>query len=291
MNKNDPRREPTDEELDELNEHWRDPGDPDGVIAAEEDRRWQAQQRGSSSVVPIKYHRKRRWPKVLLVLVLLVAATYGAYWYGDRQGSSPAPKTSTAQTASPKPAQTTKAPLTTHYDSNTYTIGFDYLQTWKMADTATKLTVASPVMQFTTAAGKQVSGHILMTVRHKQTVISEFADGPARAALESQKLTYKNPTSIQRAQTYLSFLRFASAQDTGLDALYITGDIGYMEGQAIQMADVTTGDPLINVTFANCASDDCSTGTVTLYDVALNTWQLKTVSQPVTDLLQLLTLN
>lgn len=292
MDKNDPHRLPTDEELDELNEHWHDPGDPDGIIAAEEERRWQEQHAASGPARPQGYRRKRRWPVVLAAILLLGAATIGAYWFGNRMASAPSPKLRAAtQTNVPKQTQLPPVAQTKHYDSTIYTIGFDYPATWKLTDTTTKLTVASPTMKFQTSDGKQVSGHVLMTVLRKQTVIPEFANGPATAVLASQKLTYKQPTSIQRAQTYLSFLGFAGNPVGGLDALYITGDSGYLQAQAIPMADVVKADPLISITFVNCATDDCATGSVTPYSVATSVWTAPIVSQPVTALLQSLTLN
>lgn len=291
MDKNDPRQQPTEDELDDLNEHWHDPGDPDGVIEAEEERKLPPRHPSAGVGMPRSYERKRRWPAVLLTLLLIAAATVGAYWFGNREAATPAPKPTANSAATAAKPSTPAAVPTTHYDSTIYTIGFDYPATWKLADTTTKLTVASPTMQFMTPDGKQVNGHVLFTVRNKQAVIPEFANGSATAVLASQKLTYKQPTAIQRAQTYLSFLQFPGSPAGGLDALYITGDSGYLQAQAIPMTDVVKGNPLVNVIFANCATEDCSTGTVTPYDVATSVWTAGSLGQQLTALLESLTLN
>src|SRR4051812_45053412 len=65
--------EEPDEVPDELNEHVEDPGDPDGVVAAQKQKTWQQAYQASASA-PKK--KKRRWPIILLV-VLLLAATGG----------------------------------------------------------------------------------------------------------------------------------------------------------------------------------------------------------------------
>lgn len=292
MDKNDPRREPSEEELDELNEHWHEPGDPDDVVADDEQKleaeRQRQRQASAAQPLPQRYHPKRRWPRVLLVIVLIAVAAAGAYWFGNHQASSPQPKAT--QQASDKPTPPTAQP-TKHYDSTTYTLGFDYPATWKVSDTAARLSVTSPAMQLPTAGGKQTSGHIIITIRNKQPSLPEFSTGNATAALESQKLTYKQPTQIQRAQTYLSFLTYASSSAGSLDALYVTGDNGYQAGQAIPMGDIILSDPLIGVSFASCPSDDCTTGTPTPLSLTASAWKNNTISQPIIALLQSLTLN
>lgn len=291
MDKNDPRRQPTDDELDELNEHWHDPGDPDGVIAAEERQKWQ-QQYPPAPVTTKKPRRKRRWLVVLVLLILLPAATAGAYWFGNWEAGKSTPKPiTTPKTAAPKQAQQPVVAPTTHYDSVAYNVGFDYPKTWKMTDTSAKLAVASPTMEFVTTTGEKVNAHLLLTVRHKQTVLSEFADGSAKAALDSQKITYKQPTPAQRAQSYISFLNYAASPLGGFDAVYITGDNGYLQAQAIPMAEVVGEDPLINITFVSCPTEDCASGTIASHNVATSVWKTDAVSKPVIALLQSLTLN
>jgi hypothetical protein len=76
-----------------------------------------------------------------------------------------------------------------------------------------------------------------------------------------------------------------------LDAVYVTGDSGYQQDQAIPMADVVKGDPLINVTFVSCPTDDCATGTLTPLSVTTATWQNSAIGKPATALLESLTLN
>jgi hypothetical protein len=285
-----PVEEEPDEE-DELNEHVDDPGDPDGVHAAEEEQRW----REEHPLPPVTPGgaAKRRHPliKVLIILIVIIAAAFGAYWFGGHEGSTPAKKTGTqhAQTGTPNHPLVPAETLTKHYDSTIYTLSFDYPATWAVSDTTTKLTVTSPAMQLSAIGGKKVDAHIVVTVQNQQASIPGFPASGALATLASDKLTYKQPTSIQRAQTYLSYLGYSTTN--GLDVLYITGDSGYQQGQQVPMSDVVKGNPLISVTFETCASSGCSTGTPVPQTLLASSWLATQASKDVTSLLESIQLN
>ena len=84
---------------------------------------------------------------------------------------------------------------------------------------------------------------------------------------------------------------FLGYKEAGLNALFVTGDNGYQVGQAIPLADVVKGNPLISVTFLTCASDDCSTGTPTPLTLQTSSWQSASFSAQVVKLLELIQLN
>ena len=66
----------------------------------------------------------------------------------------------------------------------------------------------------------------------------------------SEKIKYSNPTSVQRAETYLTFVQYSTtARGEGIDALYITGDNGYQKDQYIPKTDMINLDPVIVVSF------------------------------------------
>ena len=279
------------DELDDLNEHVELPGDPDGLVAAEEQRKWAAEHPKPlpGPVQPAK--RKRRWPIVLLVIILVAAAAVGAYWFGNKQAdkTSSADTSQTPKTTTPKEnTQPVAAVPTKHYDSTTYTLGVDYPQTWALSDTTAKLAITSPAMQLTTASGT-INGHVVVTFQNQQTTIAGYPSGGALAALESYKLAYKHPTSVQRAQSYVSYLGYS--QTSGLDAVYITGDNGYQQGQQVPMGDIVKGNPLISITFQTCTSTDCSTGTPTPVTLLASKWNDSALSKTVLTLLASVTLD
>jgi hypothetical protein len=280
-----PEAEEDFEEPDALNEHVESPGDPDGLIAAEEERQYQQQH----PAVPSKPKKKRRWPIILLVLVLVAGAAFAAYKFGTKKAAAPATdkKADSSQSSTAKEEATASTP-TKHYDSVTYTLGFDYPQDWAVSDTETKLTVTSPSMKLKKVDGSSAGTNVVITIQNPQTKIPGYPTSGATAALTSDKLTYKQPTAVQRAQTYLTYLGYKSA---GLDALYITGDNGYQQGQNVPMSDIVKGNPLVGVTFQTCSTIDCTHGTVTPITLDGAAWKDSGVSKQVTALLQSMQLN
>jgi hypothetical protein len=273
------------EEPDELNEHVESPGDPDGLLAAEEEREYQQQH----PVLPSKPKKKRRWPIVLLVLLLVAGAAFAAYKFGTKKAAAPTKEqqAKSSQDSTAKEAETASVP-TKHYDSVTYTLGFDYPQDWAVSDTEAKLTVTSPSIKLKKVDGSSTGVNVVVTIQNPQTSIPGYPASGAIAALTSDKLTYKQPTAVQRAQTYLTYLSYKS---TGLDALYITGDNGYQQGQNIPMSDIVKGNPLVGVTFQTCSTIDCVHGTVTPITLDATAWKDSAASKQVTALLQSMQLN
>jgi len=281
------------DEPDELNEHVQDPGDPDGLVAAEQRKHWQETHPTnpvSASQRP-PYRHKRLWPAIIAVVIVLAAAAFGSYWLGSHQASkkqaahtsqNQSKQTSQQQSGANKPATT----ATKHYDSGNFTLSFDYPETWKVSDTPAKLTVTSPAMQLATGVGAKTNAQVVVTIQNQQTTIPGFPSGGAVAALNSDHLTYKQPSTVQRAQTYMSYLSYTGPTD--LDAIYITGDSGYQAGQQVPMSDVVKGNPLISVSFNACSDENCtSPKPVTL---SAHAWQSTAASKDVANLVQSLVL-
>jgi len=281
-----------DEEIDPLNEHVVDPGDPDGVVAAELEEVGQVPLKESDSAEP-RSPKKRRWPLVIGI-VLLIALLGGAayYWFAVRnnnssQSTSSAPADTHTSTTPEVPSQPANVP-TKHYDSTTFSLSFDYPETWKVAETTDKLTVTSPASQLPAVDGTTKSGQVVVVVQNKQTTIPNYPTAGALAALTSDKLTYTHPSSIQRAQTYLSYLSYHTA--TTLDTMYITGDHGYQEGQQIPMSDLVQSDPLISVGFTSCTSaTSCANGQA--MSLLASAWHSSPLATNVVNLLQSIVLN
>jgi cytoskeletal protein RodZ len=290
------------EHEDKLNDLVDHPGDPDGVVAAEKKQQWQAENPVPhmpelDNPKPKKRRKKLTWLWVLLSIILIGAAAYGAYWFGSNQADKKSAKKPAAQTqqqtasdqlASTSDKQTATVP-TKHYDSTTYTLGFDHPQDWTVTDTVAKLVATSPVVSLKTSGGTTVNGHVVVTFQNQQTSIPGYPANDAVAVMASEKLTYTQPTQVQRAQTYLSYLSYGKAN--GLDALYITGDNGYQKDQNIPQTDVVKGNPLISVTFQSCTSADCSTGTPTMLTLVASDWASLASSKQVTNLLKSIQLN
>lgn len=281
------------DEPDELNEHVREPGDPDGVVEKEE-RELEEQRRRNREAAERPYRDEpargdsgsKNWLIAVPLLLLFLALPVGAFWYTSHKAKQPVNKTTNDTAQQSGNAQTstqTKAPAvqTKHYDSTTYTLGFDYPETWKVSDTAAKLTVTSPAVDLTASDGSKQKAHVIVTIQNKQTNIPGYPGDGATAIDTSRLLVYRQPTTIQRAQTYLSTLGYRPNQ---IDALYVTGDNGYQKDQNVPMSDAVKGNPLISITFATCDKDDCS-GTVTPLALAPSNWLTSSYATQVDDLI------
>ena len=181
---------------------------------------------------------------------------------------------------------------TKHYTSPRFMLEFDHPADWQAEEAATgdKLSVRSPALQLHDETGQSFTGRIIFMVRNKQQALPEFDAGNAVAVLESQKITYLKPSSVQRAATYISFLQYASASRARLDGIYVSGDVGYQKNQAIPKADFVPVDPIISLTFIKCTDNACTAeGAPVSIDPAL--WQDKAFGGPLTALFTSLVVN
>jgi hypothetical protein len=243
---------------------------------------------------------KRKWPRVvgwtLLGLVVAAGLAGGGYWVAKHvspakpaKSSSSTSQQSTTATTQTKGQSSTTQPKqnTTQYDSTNFGLSFSYPNGWTVADKGNgKLTATSPALQLTDADGQAQSGQVVMLIQNKAGAdLSMFSKGNAVAVLQSQKITYTKPTGTQRAQTYLSFLQYATTTTHGaLDGVYVTGNYGYKYAQQIPESDVDKIDPLIRVIFVQCADTKC-TKTSPL-SVSSDMWKNSSFSDPIESMLK-----
>lgn len=200
---------------------------------------------------------------IVLVIGLVAGAVYGFVLKKPAGKDSDTPSVNTTESKSTQSSdgQEETTFTTKHHDSTQFALGFDYPESWNIpTDEGGTLVAKSAVMHLTTLNGRQ-KGQIVLTIQSKQTSLPQFQKGNGVAVRESEKITYLKPTPSQRAQTYLSFVSHAGSDTNGISAIYVTGDIGYMTGQAVPEVDIVRVDPLITVAFQACATaDDCSDG-------------------------------
>lgn len=235
------------------------------------------------------YWKKPRRSKLLYLVVLLIAAAalVAGYWFLIK----PKPAKTTQQTQATVAKTETINSKTDHYDSNNFSLGFDYPHGWTLTDTSGsgRLTIVSPAMQLKDASGQSVNGQIVMTIRDKTQKLTEFDRGAALAVRDSEKIAYARPSQIQRGSTYLSFLQYATTSGSGLDAIYITGDNGYQKNQTVPLVDVAKSDPVISIAFTKCSDTKCSNGTQ--LSLSQTAWDDNSFSKPLKSLLESLTIN
>ncbi|HEX8763345.1 MAG TPA: hypothetical protein VF733_06350 [Candidatus Saccharimonadales bacterium] len=220
--------------------------------------------------------RRRLW--LIIVSVILLAAVGTAAWFLLVKKEPAKPTTTAKQSQNQMPeSEDPAAPLKTkHYDSTTFNLGFDYPDDWVVSEVDGRLLVSSKAIKLKSASGQNLNGRIQVLIQPKQTTIKDFAKGNGVAMLDSEKITYTKPTQTQRAQTYLSFVNYPSSSAQGIDAIYITGDIGYQKDQAVPMVDIVRVDPLITASFMQCPNEACS-GAVAPLTLAATEWTGKVI--------------
>jgi uncharacterized protein (UPF0333 family) len=226
---------------------------------------------------------------VILVVVILCIAGAGGYVL-MKHHKKPAPVATTHSTTTKPPAAVT---TTKQYNSAQLGVTFSYPSNWTVTedDTSNVITVQSPAMSLTSATGSKVTGEVSMTINQQTPSLPMFTAGNAVAVLASQKINYTNPSSSQRAQTYVSFLQYeATTTEGALDGVYITGDSGYQKQQAIPEVDIANVAPLVRVTFAQCSNAKC-TGNTSALSIASTSWNTTTFSQPILAMLESLDFN
>jgi cytoskeletal protein RodZ len=246
------------------------------------------------SLTPEK-KRKPVWLRIVLTVVVIaivggIAALLYIKLVDTKKDDGKDAQTTASKNAQQKKVADTPVKATKTYSSTTFNLSIMYPDGWVPAEGDNKLTITSPATSFANASGKTITGQIIVSLNAKGQNLTPFDSGNATAVLDSEKLTYTQPTSVQRAQTYLSFAQYPTTTATGaIDALYVTGDYGYQKGQAIPKVDMANLDPLISVNFLSCSDAKC-TKTAPV-PIAASNWTNKVFSTPITSTLESLAVN
>ncbi len=206
--------------------------------------------------------QQARYKKIALIavigLVVIVAiAGFSFILLSSESSEVPAQQSATERPApAPEPveAEVTLTEETEMYTSLRFFLGFEHPVDWSVEEDSGEgtLTATSPQLELPTVDGG-TNGVIVLTIRKSSSKLPEFEAGNAVAVIASEKITYSNPSSAQRGDTYVSYLSFAdSASSSLIDGVYISGDFGYKKGQAIPKVDIQKIDPIISVQFYAC---------------------------------------
>ncbi len=232
---------------------------------------------------PKKSHKVRNTILIVLLVLLLMGGGAAAFWvYEKKFKDEPTAVQNTAKT-SPQTDKETPSPSgqqdpftkqMTTYESSNFSLSVDHPEDWEPAEHNGVLTITSPITTLTDANGQTTQGKVLLTVRPKQANPEELSKGNAVAVLESQKVDYTHPSAGQRGSTYISYLQFAETTTKGgMDGVYITGDAGYQYAGYVPKTDITSVDPLINVTFINCANEVCAKSAQSPLTISSTSWK------------------
>lgn len=192
---------------------------------------------------------------VIIVLFTLFAAV-GVYLVAFRQSPQETSQPQPAQAPAQDQQQPVQAPITQateNFSSSRLFLSFDYPADWTAQEEQSGKSVKVTSNQLALpGATSQTQGIVQMTIRASGSELPEFDSGNAVAVLPSEKISYSNPSPAQRGDTYLSYLAFAGSSAGLINGIYITGDFGYKQDQAIPKVDIEKIDPIVSVQFYAC---------------------------------------
>lgn len=214
---------------------------------------------------PPEKKRNPKWRKVALaggVALLLIVVVGGVYWFSfkDKQSDQTSNSAETTQGGSQlAPAASEITAETKHYVSQNFRLEFDYPQDWTASeDNAEVISALSTDLALKDTANKDVVGQVYFRIRANSQKLEGLDGGNGSAVRNSEKIAYTKPTQSQRDSTYISFLRYVtSTDDKTLDAVYITGDLGYQTGQAVPKLDIEKVQPIVSLEFYLCPNSGC----------------------------------
>lgn len=232
-----------------------------------------------------KNRSAKRYRRSIIGIVILVLVVLGAGGYQELHHHSVL--TPTHQTKKNSSSQASRAGLAMHsYMSSNFGVSLNYPRGWTVtSDTATSLTLRSPVMNLKDAAAKIIAARILIMVVPKGQLPSTLSSNDAVAVLPSQDISYNKPGASQNAKTNISFLQYSTATLSGtLDGIYLTGNGGYQKDAPILRTDIALLNPLISVTFGQCANTVCAQ----LQDLSISAqnWSDPSFSGPLLSILK-----
>ena len=226
----------------------------------------------------------------VVILVLVAALGGGGYWFYKNRKSSDKPAESAQTAQNSTPAADKIDTETKKFESVNFKLSFDYPGDWTTGeDNAEEISVLSPDLKLKGVDGKDVTGQIYLRIRAKTQKLQSFDSGSATAVMDSEKIAYTTPTQVQRASTYITFLRYADNTE-GLDAIYITGDLGYEKDQTVPLTDIQKVDPIISLEFYLCPGSGC-VEVSGIYGISEEIWNDEDISVPLTNMLESFVIN
>ncbi len=248
--------------------------------------------------------RKKRSTLIFAIVaasIILLAVAAGAWWWHAKKQSmakQPSQTDTVQQAIMPDTVSdnTTKQYVSNGKDLN---LTFSYPSSWTVSPPSNNnasdgpITVTSPLISTTNAAGTAVTGKVVINIRPGYSDISELGSGNATVAQGSVQFAYSKPTSTQHQYPYLTFIHLAGGTNpTGsFEEVMITGITSFAKDQAITSVSLAQLDPIISAAFYTCTTQTCSGSGMSSLSISNNTWLNDATFKQVQSLFESLQLN
>lgn len=232
---------------------------------------------------------------VVVAAALLVTAGYALAHHKAKPSTTASSTTSGNSTAGNNAAASSSTQTSTQSTSAnaslaTYTttgkdlnLSFAYPSNWSVSPSSggssdQTITVTSPQFSLTDANGSAATGKAVVTIRPVAAGISEFTSKAATAGQNSVQMHYTSPAAGQHQYPYLTFIHFASGQNTNaaFEEVMITGTHQFNGGSAVTSDALAGLDPVISVAFEKCTTAGCTGSGQSALSITNATWQNNT---------------
>ena len=241
---------------------------------------------------------KKGWPKwPLLIAVIIIIGVAGVYLAGHHSPTKPAAKTTTI--AKVAPTQTSTSTSTSNYVSNgkDLNLSFDYPASWTATPvtggntTDQPISVTSPLVSMTSAAGQGVTGKVVLQIRPVTAQLNELGSGTT-AAQASIQYAYSKPTPAQHNYFYLTFVHVSGASNPAgsFQEIFVTGINTFSAGDSLTPSSISV-DPIISASFYSCAASICTGASAVPLSISNTTWQNADIFKQTLTALESLKLN
>lgn len=218
---------------------------------------------------PKKFSKKLIITSFVLVNVVILASTVWLLAQPKKNQTSTKSDVQVSDTKSSNDASKNTDSIpevakTLHFSSSALKLEFDYPSSWRITSNPdnTYMSIQSGQFDLIQANGTQTKARAIITIYAKYPESSDDIGGSSVISATSEKLTYKNPTKVQRSQTNLTFTRAKGVDGPdNVTAMFISGDQSYTLGQLVSSKKYQTVNPFI-IFKVNACDKLCSTADV-----------------------------
>lgn len=165
----------------------------------------------------------------------------------------------TTQGTTKSPDTPAEAPKTLHFTSDSLGFDFDYPSDWRIDSNSDNsfIIVQSAPFQVKQSDGSQKKVAATLIIYGKYDPDLDVQDSD-RIVNDSEQLVYKDPTKIQRKQTFLSYAHSSQYFNTDVvSTAFISGNLQYKVGQSVGSQNFQKINPFIILKLIDCV-DTCN---------------------------------
>lgn len=245
--------------------------------------------------------RASRAPWLIAAAVVVVLIIVGvAEYFVLHSRNTPAKQAATKQTEVVAPDTTTSSGLATYTSKGQdLNLSFSYPASWSATPKSggnssdQPITVTSPVITLSSAAGQSVNGKVVLQIRPGGSDVTELDGSNASVALDSIQIAYTKPTPNQNLYPFITFVHLTPGANTNavFEEVVITGINKFIKGQALLAGSLGSVSPIISVSFYQCNTQACTGSGATPLSLTSSLWDNSLAGQQALAIFQSFQIN